>query len=72
MAACPVVYRIYELDISSGSVVREADIRIPMKNPAVPKADIARRQLQRAALRLAKSHLPPSVRIRMLRRFKVG
>jgi len=57
MAACPVVYRIYELDISSGSVVRKTDIRIPMKNPAVPKADIARRQLQRPALRLAKSRV---------------
>jgi hypothetical protein len=46
-AACPVVYRIHALDISRGSVVRKTDIRIPMKNPAVPVEDIARRQLQR-------------------------
>ena len=35
-AACPVVYRIHALDISSGSIVQKADIQIPMKNPAVP------------------------------------
>jgi len=52
-AACPVVYRIHALDISSGSIVQKADIQIPMKNPAVPEEDISRRQLQRPALLLA-------------------
>ncbi len=52
-AACPVTYRIHALDISSGSVVRKSDIRIPMNNSAVPAEDVARRQLQRSALLLA-------------------
>jgi outer membrane protein assembly factor BamB len=51
--ACPVVYRIHALDLSSGAVVRQSDIRIPMKDPAVPEEDVARRHLQRPALLLA-------------------
>jgi outer membrane protein assembly factor BamB len=50
---CPVVYRIHALDILTGKVVRSAPIEIPNKDLGVPPTDVARRQLQRAALLLA-------------------
>jgi len=52
-AACPVVYRIHALDITSGAVVNKSDIHIPMENADVPPEDVARRHLQRSGLLLA-------------------
>jgi outer membrane protein assembly factor BamB len=50
-AACPVVYRIHALELATGKVVRQTDIKIPLEG--VPAEDAARRQLQRPALLLA-------------------
>jgi outer membrane protein assembly factor BamB len=50
---CPVIYRIHAIQLSSGTVLRKTDIRIPMNDPAVPQEDAARRHLQRASLLLA-------------------
>src|ERR1017187_9271738 len=52
-AACPVVYRIHSLDLATGTIAHQTDIRIPMSAPNVPPEDVARRHLQRAALLLA-------------------
>ena len=51
--ACPVIYRIHALDLATGAIVRQTDIRIPMAADGVPAEDVARRHLQRAALLLA-------------------
>jgi len=51
--ACPVVYRIHSLDLSTGAIAHRSDIRIPMTAPGLPAEDVARRHLQRAALLLA-------------------
>lgn len=50
-SACPVVYRIYALDLASGAIRQQTEIRIPAVG--MPAEDAARRHLQRAALLLA-------------------
>ena len=52
-SACPVVHRIHSLDLATGAVAHQTDIRIPMTAPNVPAEDVARRHIQRAALLLA-------------------
>jgi outer membrane protein assembly factor BamB len=52
-AACPVVLRIHSLDLATGNIAHQTDIRIPMNVPNVPAEDVARRHIQRAALLLA-------------------
>jgi outer membrane protein assembly factor BamB len=55
--ACPVVYRIFALDLRNGDILRQSAIEIPMHNPAVAAADVARRHLQRSALLLANGRI---------------
>ncbi|MEO8369563.1 MAG: hypothetical protein ABI806_10205 [Candidatus Solibacter sp.] len=52
--ACPVVLRIHALELATGAIMRQADIRIPLLATGdVPREDLARRHIQRAALNLA-------------------
>jgi outer membrane protein assembly factor BamB len=53
-AACPVVLRIHALELATGAIARQTDIRIPLLATGdVPQEDLARRHIQRAALTLA-------------------
>ncbi len=53
-AACPVVLRIHALDLTTGAIAKQTDIRIPqLSTGSVPQEDLARRHIQRAALTLA-------------------
>ena len=52
--ACPVVLRLHAIDLATGAIARQTDIRIPLlATGAVPQEDLARRHIQRAALTLA-------------------
>ena len=55
--ACPVVYRIHAMNLATGAVVRQSDIRIPMHHPHAGPEDISRRHLQRPALLLANNRI---------------
>jgi outer membrane protein assembly factor BamB len=51
--SCPVIQRIHSLDLATGAILHQTDIRIPLTAGDVPPEDVARRHLQRAALLLA-------------------
>jgi len=50
---CPVIQRIHAIQLTTGKVLQQTDIRIPMQNSSVPADDVARRHLQRPGLLLA-------------------